>query len=70
MASLDSLVLQEHEFIKNLVGRIAALKPTLLLVEKSVSRLAQDMLLAKGISVIINIKHVSFHHDFYVLKNQ
>lgn len=52
-------MLQELEFLKNLVGRIAALKPGLLLVEKTVSRLAQDMLLAKGISLILNIKPVS-----------
>ncbi|CAB3993712.1 1-phosphatidylinositol 3-phosphate 5-kinase-like isoform X3, partial [Paramuricea clavata] len=56
MASLDSLVLQEEEFLKNMVGRIVALKPRMVLVEKTVSRLAQEMLFAKGISVILNIK--------------
>ena len=60
MASLDSLVLQEQEFLKNMVGRIVALKPSLVLVEKTVSRVAQDMLLAAGISVILNIKPVRF----------
>ncbi|XP_028393496.1 1-phosphatidylinositol 3-phosphate 5-kinase-like isoform X2 [Dendronephthya gigantea] len=55
MAFLDSLVLQEEEFLKNMVGRIVALKPDLVLVEKTVSRLAQDMLLQRGISVILNI---------------
>ncbi len=62
MASLDSLVLQEQEFLKNMVGRIDAIKPNLVLVEKTVSRLAQDMLLARGISVILNLKPVSFIH--------
>ena len=60
MASLDSLVLQEQEFLKNMVGRILSLKPGLVLVEKTVSRLAQSMLLARGISVMINIKSVRF----------
>ena len=60
MASLDSLVLQEEEFLRNLVGRIFSLKPELVLVEKTVSRLAQNMLLSSGISVIINIKPVRF----------
>ena len=60
MASLDSLVLQEEEFLRNLVGRIVSLKPGLVLVEKTVSRLAQNMLLSSGISVIINIKPVRF----------
>ena len=60
MASLDSLVLQEEEFLRNLVGRIVSLKPELVLVEKTVSRLAQNMLLSRGISVIINIKSVRF----------
>lgn len=58
MASMDSLVLQEQEFLKNMVGRIVALKPDLVLVEKTVSHLAQDMLLKRGISVILNINPV------------
>ena len=58
MASLDSLVLQEEEFLKNMVARIVALKPNLVLVEKTVSRLAQDMLFATGIALIINISSV------------
>ena len=60
MSSLDSLLLQEQEFLKNMVGRILSLKPGLVLVEKTVSRLAQNMLLARGISVMINIKSVRF----------
>ena len=60
MSSLDSLLLQEQEFLKNMVGRILSLKPGLVLAEKTVSRLAQNMLLARGISVMINIKSVRF----------
>jgi 1-phosphatidylinositol-3-phosphate 5-kinase len=61
MASLDSLVLQEEEFLKNMVGRIVALEPRMVLVEKTVSRLAQEMLFARGISVILNIKPVKIY---------
>lgn len=38
------------------VAKIAAHHPDILLVEKSVSRYAQEYLLAKGISLVLNIK--------------
>ncbi len=50
---------QEHEFLKNYVQRIADVRPNLVLVEKTVSRIAQDMLLEHGISLVINVKPVS-----------
>ena len=56
MASLDPLILQEYEFLKNFPSRILALKPNLLLVEKSVARVAQDMLLHGGVTLVHNIK--------------
>ena len=59
LASLDPLVLQEYEFLKNFVARVAALRPNVLLVEKTVSRLAQDMLLQYGITLALNVKPVS-----------
>ena len=36
--------------------RVADYKPDVLLVEKSVARYAQDLLLQKGISVVLNVK--------------
>ncbi|XP_026127648.1 1-phosphatidylinositol 3-phosphate 5-kinase-like isoform X1 [Carassius auratus] len=54
--SIDPIVLQEHEFLKNYVQRIADVRPNLVLVEKTVSRIAQDMLLEHGISLVINVK--------------
>ncbi|XP_051564156.1 1-phosphatidylinositol 3-phosphate 5-kinase-like isoform X2 [Myxocyprinus asiaticus] len=54
--SIDPIVLQEHEFLKNYVQRIADVRPNLVLVEKTVSRIAQDMLLEHGITLIINVK--------------
>ena len=50
---------QEYEFLKNCVGRIAALQPDVLLVEKTVSRVAQEFLLEAGITLVINVKPVS-----------
>jgi 1-phosphatidylinositol-3-phosphate 5-kinase len=38
------------------VAKIVAQKPNLLLVENSVSRYAQDLLLEKNISLVLNIK--------------
>lgn len=38
------------------VAKIDSHHPNVLLVEKSVSRFAQDYLLAKGISLVLNIK--------------
>lgn len=59
LASLDPLVLQEFEFLKNFVARVVSLRPNILLVEKTVSRLAQDMLLQHGITLVLNVKPVS-----------
>ncbi|KAJ8012594.1 hypothetical protein DPEC_G00044490 [Dallia pectoralis] len=54
---IDPIVLQEREFLKNYVQRIADVRPNLVLVEKTVSRIAQDMLLEHGITLVINVKH-------------
>ncbi|XP_063070179.1 1-phosphatidylinositol 3-phosphate 5-kinase isoform X2 [Engraulis encrasicolus] len=54
--SIDPIVLQEREFLKNYVQRIADVRPNLVLVEKTVSRIAQDMLLEHGITLVINVK--------------
>ncbi|KAG9473478.1 hypothetical protein GDO78_013591 [Eleutherodactylus coqui] len=53
---IDPIVVQEREFLKNYVQRIVDVRPTLVLVEKTVSRIAQDMLLEHGISLVINVK--------------
>ncbi|XP_073711341.1 1-phosphatidylinositol 3-phosphate 5-kinase isoform X5 [Misgurnus anguillicaudatus] len=56
LSCIDPIVLQEHEFLKNYVQRIADVRPNLVLVEKTVSRIAQDMLLEHGITLVINVK--------------
>ena len=50
---------EEREFLKNYVQRIVDVRPNLVLVEKTVSRIAQDMLLEHGITLVINVKPVS-----------
>ncbi|XP_028663874.2 1-phosphatidylinositol 3-phosphate 5-kinase isoform X2 [Erpetoichthys calabaricus] len=54
--SIDPIVVQEHEFLRNYVQRIMDVRPNLVLVEKTVSRIAQDMLLEQGITLVINVK--------------
>ncbi|KAI1647622.1 uncharacterized protein F4817DRAFT_336375 [Daldinia loculata] len=54
--SLQPVIEQEREFLKQLVNRIIALRPQLLLAEKSVSGLALQFLSDANISVAYNVK--------------
>ncbi|GIZ40029.1 hypothetical protein CKM354_000338500 [Cercospora kikuchii] len=54
--SLEPILAQETEYLKNLVKRIAQLKPDVLLVQKHVSGKALLMLEQEGITVAYNIK--------------
>jgi hypothetical protein len=56
MSSLDTLLEQERRYLEILVQKIANLKPDLLLVRKSVSRQAQELLRKTNIVVIMNVK--------------
>lgn len=56
LSSLDTLLQQEMEHLKMTVTKIEAHHPNVLLVEKTVSRHAQEYLLAKEISLVLNIK--------------
>lgn len=51
---------QEEEFLKNNISKIASLKPRpdIVVVENTVSRLAQTYLLQSGITLIFNVKMV------------
>jgi len=55
-SSLEPQILQEHEYLRHCVGRIATLQPDILLVEKTVSRLAQGFLLDANITLVLNVK--------------
>ena len=49
-------MLQEKDHLQLAVERVAAMHPDVLLVERSVARSAQDALLRKGISLVLNVK--------------
>ena len=54
--AFDPLVAQEEKYMKNLVSRVAALRPHILLVEKTVTRRALDYLHQANIAVARNVK--------------
>ncbi|KAG0315735.1 1-phosphatidylinositol-3-phosphate 5-kinase [Dissophora globulifera] len=54
--SLEPIVNQEKEYLKNLVARIVALRPHIIVVEKTVSRLALELLLKHNVAVAYNVK--------------
>ena len=54
--SLEPVIRQEREFLENLVNRIAALRPQLLLVERNVSGLALEFLEQANIATAYNVK--------------
>ncbi|GMI94948.1 FORMS APLOID AND BINUCLEATE CELLS 1B [Hibiscus trionum] len=56
LSSFDTLLQQEMDHLKMAVAKIAAHQPNVLLVEKSVSRYAQEYLLSEDISLVLNIK--------------
>ncbi len=55
--AFDPLLAQEKEYLFNLVSRVAALRPHLVLVERSVSRLALEYLLQANIAVARTVKN-------------
>jgi 1-phosphatidylinositol-3-phosphate 5-kinase len=54
--SLEPVIAQEREYLRNLVGRIATLRPHILLVQRNVSGVALRLLEEAGITVAFNIK--------------
>lgn len=54
--SLEPVIRQEREYLHNLVSRIAALRPHLLLVQRNVSGLALDLLEQANIATAYNVK--------------
>ncbi|XP_072995253.1 1-phosphatidylinositol-3-phosphate 5-kinase FAB1B-like [Typha latifolia] len=56
LSSFDTLLQQEMDYLKMAVAKIQAHQPTVLLVEKTVSRHAQELFLDKNISLVLNIK--------------
>ncbi|KAJ9708382.1 hypothetical protein PVL29_000432 [Vitis rotundifolia] len=56
LASFDTLLQQEMDHLRMIVSKIEAHRTNVLLVEKSVSSYAQDYLLEKDISLVLNVK--------------
>lgn len=56
LMSLEPVMMQEQEYLRHVVARIAALEPDLVLVQRNVSRLAQEYLREKGITLVLNVK--------------
>ena len=56
IVSLDTVSLQEAEYIRNVVGKLLDLRPNIVLVEKSVAKLAQEIFLTEGVSLAVNVK--------------
>ncbi|XP_014488639.1 PREDICTED: 1-phosphatidylinositol 3-phosphate 5-kinase [Dinoponera quadriceps] len=56
LLSLEPVMLQESEYLGHTVARITALGPDVVLVHRSVSRLAQDRLRECGVTLILNVK--------------
>ncbi|RFU30903.1 hypothetical protein B7463_g5458, partial [Scytalidium lignicola] len=54
--SLEPVIAQEKDFLRNMVNRIASLRPQLLLVQKHISGLALQYLADSGIAVAYNVK--------------
>jgi hypothetical protein len=61
--SFDALLSQEHGYLQKLVAKIAALQPDIVVVEKAVSRLAQDFLLEVFLVLIFNLGQ----HPYFIL---
>ncbi|XP_069701423.1 1-phosphatidylinositol 3-phosphate 5-kinase isoform X2 [Periplaneta americana] len=56
LLSLEPVMMQEREYLRNVVTRISNLQPELVLVHRNVSRLAQEFLLALGVTLVLNVK--------------
>ncbi|CAH1099797.1 unnamed protein product [Psylliodes chrysocephalus] len=56
LMSLEPVLMQEYEYLRNVAARIVALRPNVVLVQKNISRLAQDMLRQHNVTLVHNVK--------------
>lgn len=54
--TIESLVLQEKEYLRNVTSRILSLSPNVVLVHKNVAGIAQDLLRESGITLVLDVK--------------
>ena len=56
LSSFDTLQMQEEKYLKNLVARVKTFQPRVILVQKSVARIALEMFFHLDIVVAVNVK--------------
>jgi len=56
LSSLDTLLEQERAHLRVACARVIALKPNVVLVERSCARYAQELLHAAGLALVLNVK--------------
>ncbi|EFO90242.1 hypothetical protein CRE_06237 [Caenorhabditis remanei] len=56
LSSIEPIIVQEEKFLEKQIDRIATKRASLILVEGGVSRIAAQLLHAKGIKVAVNVK--------------
>lgn len=54
--SIESLLLQEKEYLRNVTSRILNLGPDVVVVSKNVAGIAQDMLRNSGVTLVLDVK--------------
>lgn len=54
--SIETLLMQETEYLSNVTQRILQLRPQVVLVHRNCSGIAQDMLRAHGITLVLDVK--------------
>lgn len=59
--SLEPILKQEHEHLRNLVNRVASKTPDAVLCSRAVSRVALEFLVAAGLVVASNVKDSVMH---------
>ena len=59
--SLDAVIAQEKEYLRNLVRRIVALKPDVVLAQKQVAGFALELLRDAGVTVAYSLKESVLH---------
>ncbi|QDZ23907.1 phosphatidylinositol phosphate kinase [Chloropicon primus] len=62
LSSVDILLEQEREHLRLSVARILQYRPTLIFVEKTVARNAQELLLQAGVTLVLKVKPSLMNH--------
>ncbi|XP_037080111.1 1-phosphatidylinositol 3-phosphate 5-kinase-like [Pollicipes pollicipes] len=56
MVSLEPMLMQEHEVLRNITNLLISFSPDLIVVEKHVESIARQMLLKAGVTLVTNVK--------------